>query len=148
MYVFRLCKPAFSELDGEGSRIYGGRWNFIGNPMVYASCQLSLALLELLVHTDIDLIPEDLVSLKIDIPEHVSQETMMLPKNWHKHRDDNLLKHMGTQWLTQKRSAVLLVPSIIVPNEKNVLINPLHADIKHIHTIEKNKFQLDERLFN
>lgn len=146
MHVFRLCKPKFADLDGEGAKLYGGRWNFRGYKVVYTSCQLSLAVLELLVHTAADLIPEGLISIEIEIPTQVTHEQMSFPSAWQNTKDSNILKQIGTQWLQEQRSAVLIVPSVIVPSENNVLINPLHPDSSHIRIIQQQDFHLDQRL--
>lgn len=145
MRVFRLCEPAFAALDGEGAKRYGGRWNYRGYPVVYTSTHLSLALLELLVHLDVDLIP-NLNSIEIEIPAGVSTQTITFPKGWSKSRDDSLLQEVGTEWLKAQGSAVLTVPSVIVPNEQNVLINPLHPQASRIRIAHNQPFQLDPRL--
>jgi RES domain-containing protein len=146
MRVFRLCKSAFTKLDGEGAKLYGGRWNFIGSAMIYTSSHLSLSILELLVHTSIDLIPEDLISLEIEIPEHLSKTQQNIPKTWYLENDDTILKKIGATWLKEQKSAVLLVPSIIVPSENNVLLNPLHPDFTQIKLMRQDAFQMDVRL--
>lgn len=145
MRVFRLCEPAFAGLDGEGAKRNGGRWNYRGYPVVYASACLSLALLELLVDLDIDLIP-NLNSIEIEIPAEVSTRVFAIPKTWLKAKDDSLLQEAGTEWLKTQQSAVLIVPSAIVPNEQNVLINPLHPHASQIHIVRNQPFQLDKRL--
>jgi RES domain-containing protein len=145
MHVYRLCEPLFATLDGEGAKREGGRWNYRGSPVVYASTHLSLALLELLVHLDVDLIP-NLNSIEIEIPAGVSTQTFTFPKAWLKSRDDSLLQAAGTEWLKTQQSAVLMVPSAIVPDELNVLINPLHPQASRIHVARNQPFQLDARL--
>lgn len=146
MRVFRLCKKNFVTLDGEGAKLWGGRWNLPGYPMVYTSTQLSLALLELLVHTDVDLIPTELVSLEIDLPDVISSERLNFPPAWLINKENYLLQEAGTDWLKAQRSALLLVPSVIVPNELNVLINPLHPQASLIKLIQQQDFQFDTRL--
>lgn len=145
MRVFRLCEPAFAALDGEGAKRYGGRWNYRGYSVVYASTHLSLALLELLVHLDVDVIP-NLNSIEIEIPAGISTQTINFPKEWLKSKDDALLQEAGTEWLKAQGSAVLIVPSVIVPNEQNVLINPLHPQASRIRIAHNQPFQLDPRL--
>jgi RES domain-containing protein len=145
MRVFRLCASTFAALDGEGSKRNGGRWNHRGYSVVYASTHLSLALLELLVHLDIDLIP-NLNSIEIEIPAGVSTQTGAFPKAWLKSKDDVLLQEVGTEWLKTQQSAVLIVPSVVVPNEQNVLINPLHPQASRIRIARSQPFQLDARL--
>lgn len=146
MRVWRICKGPFSALDGEGARVYGGRWNHIGVPVVYTSSHLSLAVLELLVHTDADLIPDDLVSLEIEISEQLALRQIDFPEEYLRSGDETALKQVGSQWAQEQTSAVLIVPSVIVPEEQNVLINPLRPDAAHIHVVKKKPFRLDPRL--
>lgn len=150
MYVWRLTKKRYAQLDGEGVRLYGSRWNSIGRPVVYTASSLSLALLEQLVRIDPDEIPNDFVSVKIEIPDNTSMDTISLasfPKNWQ--RSDNPLwfREKGDNWLDKQETAILIVPSAIVPEEKNILINPLHPGMKKIKIVEITPFIFDERLF-
>ena len=71
MRVYRICARRFAALDGEGARLYGGRWNRPGTPVVYSSATRALAILELLVHVDDDLAPTNLVMMAIEIPENL-----------------------------------------------------------------------------
>ena len=146
MRIFRLCRSPFITLDGEGAKLYGGRWNFRGYPMVYTSAQLSLAILELLVHTDADLIPDNLMQLEIEVPANISRQSIELPQSFLESNDNNILQEIGTQWLKEQSSAILCVPSIIVPIETNILINPLHKEAHKIQIIHQQLFTLDPRL--
>src|SRR3954471_12928197 len=85
MRVWRLARRAYAALDGEGARRAGGRWNSPGLPAVYTSSALSLCVLELLVHTDPDLVPQDLRALEIHCPESLTVAILnltTLPYNW------------------------------------------------------------------
>lgn len=146
MHVFRLCNKAFVALDGEGAKLYGGRWNFRCLPVVYTSGTLSLAMLEMLVHIEVELAPEGLICLEIEIPETVHIESMLLPAEYAHSKDEALLKEIGSQWVRENRTAVLAVPSVIIPVERNFLINPLHPQAKKIRTIKANSFHFDPRL--
>ena len=70
----RLAREPFQDLDGEGARLHGGRWNSVGTPVVYTSSTLALAVLEMLVHVDPEDLPKDLVALRPDVPGKVSSE--------------------------------------------------------------------------
>ncbi|MEO6046919.1 MAG: RES family NAD+ phosphorylase [Candidatus Kapaibacterium sp.] len=148
MYGWRLAKAKYQVLDGEGARLYGGRWNSRGNPVVYLAGSVSLALLELLVHTDLDIMPSDILLLKIEIPDNAMVEELNpVPKNWRQIPAPPACQKAGDDWIISGRSAVLSVPSIVIPEERNYLLNPRHPDSGRIIIIEKNQFSFDPRLF-
>jgi RES domain-containing protein len=137
MQVWRLCRSQFaaSAFDGEGAKLYGGRWNHKGLPLVYCSATLSLAVLEVVVHHRVPIPPHDFVAIPVDIPGRLKIETIRaadLTADW---RDDPApihLQEIGSDWLRSLSSLVLAVPSVIVPLELNYLINPLHKDFARI----------------
>jgi RES domain-containing protein len=146
--VWRLARLAHAKLDGEGARLAGGRWNTRGRAAVYASSRLSLAALELLVHTDVPLVPPDLVAFEIDIPDTLdieSVELAELPKDWRLPGHPGC-RAIGDGWLAEERTAVLRVPSAVVPEEWNYLINPTHRAAKVIEVVGRRKFAFDSRL--
>lgn len=126
----RFATQAFS---GEGARLYGGRWNRAGQPVVYTAESRALALLEMLVQDDP--LCAHYVLIPAYLSEAVSMETMdsiVLPQDWRTHARRETLQRLGGEWLRQLRSCVLAVPSAVVPAEFNFLINPLHTDFRHI----------------
>lgn len=148
---WRLCREQHAEspLDGVGAQLYGGRWNHRGLPMVYASATLSLAVLETLVHVDQDLAPTDRVAVRITIPSSMKIEAIDekdLPKGWRGFPTPETLRNLGVEWLRARRTPVLRVPSAIVPQESNYLINPLHADAAKVKWALE-PFGFDQRLF-
>lgn len=148
MIVWRLARLAHAKLDGEGARLAGGRWNTRGRAAVYASSRLSLAALELLVHTDVPLVPPDLVAFEIEIPDTVDIETAELadlPKDWRLPGHPGC-RAIGDTWLAEERTAVLRVPSAVVPEEWNYIINPGHRAAKAIEVVRRRKFAFDSRL--
>ena len=148
MIVWRLARLAHVKLDGEGARLAGGRWNTRGRPAVYTSSRLSLAALELLVHTDVPLVPPDLVACEIEIPDTIAIESVELadlPKEWRRPGDPTC-QSIGNSWLAEERTAVLRVPSAVVPEESNYIINPSHPAAKAIEIIGRRKFDFDSRL--
>ncbi len=148
MIVWRLCRAGHAALDGEGAFRYGGRWNSPGTRLVYTSRHLSLAILEILVHTGPDLMPDGLVKLEISIPEDVRREARApsdLPARW-AHGAFRSTQSVGDRWAADARSAVLSVPSAVVPEEENVLINPRHADAGRIAVLSQSPLRLDPRL--
>ena len=148
MIVWRLARLAHVKLNGEGARLAGGRWNTRGRPAVYASTRLSLAALELLVHTDVPLVPQDLVACEIEIPEDVAIEVVEpgdLPRNW-RAPGHPACRAIGDTWLAEERTAVLRVPSAVVPEEWNVIINPRHRVANAIQIVRRRPFAFDSRL--
>ena len=148
MIVWRLARLAHAKLDGEGARLAGGRWNSRGRAAVYASSRLSLAALELLVHTDVPLVPPDLVAFEIEIPDTLEIESVALadlPKDWRLPGHPGC-RAIGDTWLAEERTAVLRVPSAVVPEESNYIINPGHRGAKSIHVVGRRKFAFDSRL--
>ena len=153
MFVWRLTRKAYAgdALDGEGSRRHGGRWNHVGSPMVYASGTLSLCVLEYLVNVSVNDLPNDLVSIQIQLPENLPLTKISfkeLPSDWRSFPSVEALKDIGTDWVADQKTAVLVVPSAVIPNELNYLINPLHPRTKDIRIEAVGSFTLDPRLFN
>lgn len=149
MYVYRLCKASFKALDGEGARINGGRWNSPGRAVVYTSTTLSLAVLELLIHVDPAQIPVDLVALTIEVPDAVpiqALDTSTLPAGWDAVVGAPECRAMGDAWIALGSPAALRVPAAPIPEEFNVLLNPLHTDARRIAIISERPFTYDPRL--
>jgi RES domain-containing protein len=136
---------------GEGASQYGGRWNSQGNRVIYTSATLSLATLEKFVHIKIEQTGSSLVAIDVDIPDEVDIETVikeqlsLLP--WYNYPALPDLVSFGDEWITSRRTAVLCVPSGIIPVENNYLLNPLHPDFSKI-TIHTDKlFSFDRRMW-
>jgi RES domain-containing protein len=152
MQVYRLVKArhAAAALDGEGARRVGGRWNAPGVPDAYCASSLSLAVLELLVHVDPGDAPEDLVAVRIEIPEDVSARRLLLaelPGDWRRGTGKAALRALGTAWIQAGAEGILIVPSVIVPAESNVLVNPRHPNATRIKVLGQEPFRLDAWLF-
>lgn len=137
------------DLSGTGAKIYGGRWNHPGYPVVYTSGSRSLAALEFLVHVPMALAPVDLSIIEINIKGPVSTEvikTNKLPKNWREYPAPEQLATIGTDWIKQKSSLLLEIPSAVMDKEFNTLINPLHQEISKLSIAKVDKFSFDPRL--
>lgn len=148
--VWRLTKAAYASCDGEGARLFGGRWNHPGQPVVYASGSLSLAALEYFVNLDTDLTPPDLVSVRIDIPDEVDLTAVAvedLPRSWRRSPGPPALQELGTHWSLTGETAVLIVPSAVVPQESNYLLNPRHPEFARIVIGEPDPFHFDSRMW-
>jgi RES domain-containing protein len=116
--------------------------------VVYSSPALSLATLELLAHLDPDLVPEDLSSYEIEVPddlEHRRVAAADLPPNWREPENADC-KQLGDAWVREGRVPLLFVPSVIIPEELNVLINPAHAASARISVVAVRRFVFDPRL--
>jgi len=144
MVVWRLASGRYDPLSGSGARRYGGRWNEAGMAVIYTSAHLSLAVLEKLVHTEPDLLPDDLVAFKIEFPDDVE-----VPMDWPPAWKENarVCRTIGAQWISSGRTLALTVPSVVVPQEHNLLINPAHPRMAEVRIIAQEPFQFDPRLF-
>lgn len=151
MRIWRICRKPFSRspLDGRGGLVTAGRWHTPRRVVTYTSESLALASLEVLVHCDVDLLPSDLVAIEIDLPTKVTIseiEVNDLPRTWRKHPGPRRLQELGNEWLDRRRTAVLRVPSALVPTESNLLVNPLHPAFAELRIVRRFKFSFDERL--
>lgn len=142
MRIWRLVKEkyALNALNGEGARITGGRWNLPGISMVYTSSTLSLALLELLVHFDRNYIPKGYVYIAIDVPSKIQVSAFRTEQK------KLSTQQVGSEWVQKENSLISAVPSMIVPIEKNYLINPNHSDFKKLKISKPEPFLMDPRL--
>lgn len=137
--------------DGEGAGRMGGRWNSPGVAMVYTSATISLALLETLVHADQeDLAAGRFVAIPVDIPATVRVRRIdrsMLPKDWRKwDPSPQELRKIGDEWIREGRQAVLVVPSAVIQQERNYLINPVHEDGKRLIIGPPEPISIDGRI--
>ena len=149
MLLFRLCRARFTTLDGEGARLYGGRWNSAGLPAVYMSTTRALAALEYLIHVDVADVPDDLVLLALDVPDASSAtrvDRATLPARWEEAPDQPDCRARGDSWLRDGRDLLLRVPAAPVPEEENVLLNPRHLDIARVRVVDHRPFYYDPRL--
>jgi RES domain-containing protein len=150
--VWRLVRPEFADkLDGEGSRVAGGRWNSRGRRALYASEHLSLGVLEVYVH----LAPEMrdnlpvLAAVQISIPDNVGTARITrerLAQLLTKPDPLAACQAVGDDWLGRGDDLVLQVPSILVPEEDNSILNPAHPDMRNVAIIATRTFRFDPRL--
>lgn len=149
MRAWRLTRAAHQQLDGEGARLYGGRWNSEGVAVVYLSSSLSLAALEYLAHIDIEDVPSDLVAMEIELPDDVSileVDPATLPSDWARVPDHPACVDAGDAWVAEGQSLVLRVPSAIIPIESNLLLNPRHSEAGTARIARTVSFSFDRRL--
>lgn len=150
MMVYRFASELYKEdISGNGAALYGGRWNSKGMPVLYTSNHISLSVLELLVHNSNFLTLRNPFLISISIPDDIAWHAVhlaQLPKDWHMHPAHTQKK--GDQFLMDKKVLILQVPSSIIPQENNYLINPSHRDFKKIGIVNTSLFELDKRLLN
>ena len=141
----RLAAHAFS---GEGARLYGGRWSSPGTPVVYISETLSLAALEVLVHVQSSGLLTSYVTCRVDFDSNWSDifNPASLPPDWRSSPAPAELRAIGDDWVRVRRSLLLKVPSAIVPQEHNYLINPAHPDFARLNIGPPEPFTFDTRL--
>ncbi|MDQ3817987.1 MAG: RES family NAD+ phosphorylase [Acidobacteriota bacterium] len=148
--AWRIVKTRFvrQAFDGEGARLYGGRWNSVGVRMVYTAGSVSLAVLEILVHLEnADVLPAySLCAVHFDGNVVTSLDRLRLPPNWRESPSPPELLAIGDGWIAGAESAVLEVPSAIVESESNYLINPAHRDFASLVIEKPRPFKFDPRL--
>jgi RES domain-containing protein len=148
MILYRFSRSEYANgISGEGARLKGGRWNSKGFPVIYTSSAISLALLELLIHSVSYEEIQSNILMEIeasDIPIK-SLAKNSLKQNWQK--DIDYSRYIGNEFLKNKESLLLKVPSAIIPDEYNVLINPEHPGFKKVTLASAKVFEFDVRLF-
>lgn len=137
---------------GEGARLGGGRWNHVGTSVVYVSETQSLAILELFIHfTRIDIkLSKSLLKIPVEIPDSLKMIEISLKDlkpDWRSSPPPDSTRNIATQWAKKGVSAILRVPSAIIPEECNLVLNPKHADFVKIKIGEPRRFTLDERMW-
>jgi RES domain-containing protein len=150
MRAYRIVKKrhVLTAFSGEGARAYGGRWNFAGIPMVYAAHTRALAALESLAHFGGAERRLEFVTFELEIPDKLAMRVELgdLPRDWRNPEPSPTTQAIGSEWQRSARSAALVVPSVHVPQEYCVLINPEHADTAGIMVSYPEPFNFDSRL--
>ena len=150
MRAFRIVKKkhVLTAFTGEGARAYGGRWNHPGIPMVYAAHTRALAALESLAHFGGAERRLAFVTFEIEIPDRLAihVEPAALPRGWRNEEPSPSTQGLGSEWQQSGRSVALVVPSVLVPQEFCVLLNPEHPDTDKILVSYPEPFAFDARL--
>lgn len=141
MRVVRLAKRQYADLSGRGAAISGGRWNSKGKLMAYTASCGALAVLEYLAH--LSMLPSGLLLMVIEIPDTLKIERVQAVP-----ADPAACVQIGDEWLDSKASPVLEVPSVLVPRQKNYLVNPEHPLFAAISVVENSPFAFDSRLLS
>ncbi len=149
MVVYRIQKTKYAlDISGIGSTRVSGRWHLAGqHPILYTSANISLAILEYLVHLPSSVKPPSLTLLTLNIPDHkiVTADDKDLPSNWQKKGYVVAVQQWGSAWLARQSSLALKVPSVISP-DYNVLVNPRHRDFQVVRIVDSRPITLDDRL--
>jgi RES domain-containing protein len=145
--VYRICKAKYPANDGEGARRAGGRWNHKGTAILYCGATASLCALEVLAHSS--MLPADMIVVQARVPNSLPIQTVEesdLPPGWSSPIPSKKTQDLGTDWVRSGATAVLSVPSVIIPSERNFLLNPAHPDFARIRFFPPRPFTFDTRL--
>ncbi|MGD0801242.1 MAG: RES family NAD+ phosphorylase [Terracidiphilus sp.] len=148
MRIWRICREPYAAFSGEGARRFGGRWNSRGLPMVYFSSSLALAAIELFVHLEPGQAPDDLVYISAILPAGEPARTIEapeLPPAWW--TDNAATNALGDAWIRNRSSLAMMVPSVPIRAEWNVLVNSLHPRISELQIDPPQPFVFDARMF-
>jgi len=150
MIVFRISKGMYAhDLSGRGAEKAGGRWNSRGIPVLYTSQSRALATLELAVHMSFGYLPKDYKLTSIELPDQYGLREIAeedLPEDWKQYPFSGITQKIGNEWIRQVDDLILKVPSVVVQEEFNFLVNPLHPDFKYVKIKEVKTFEFDLRL--
>jgi RES domain-containing protein len=148
MIIYRLAVEKYSsDLSGAGAKLYGGRWNNKGLAMLYTTENISLSVLEILVNANRNEIPPAYELLKLNIANTVGYSTITKEKLKEAWKDDfEYTQWIGTAFLKENKKLLLKVPSAVVDDEYNFLVNPNHSDFKKLKIEAASHFKFDKRL--
>ncbi|WP_413528363.1 RES family NAD+ phosphorylase [Rahnella inusitata] len=151
MKLFRITKTKHlgTAWSGTGAQIYGGRWNPPGRPVVYLAGSQSLAILEMLVHIHSSMLMQSYTLLSIEVPDDLldTLEVSELAADWRSPSPPDSTQRQGEIWLVEGDYVGLKVPSVIVPSESNVLLNPQHPAFGDLlASVEREPMIFDPRL--
>jgi RES domain-containing protein len=145
MNLWRLYREAHGPgLDGRGGLFAAGRWHEIGAPVVYFGATAAIAVLEKLAHVDSAFLPDDL--MLACYTADISDERLQ-PLSGARLRNINHTRQLGAGFLRRGAASVLRVPSVVLPEECNLMLNPLHPDAASLRLKTRRSFRFDQRLF-
>jgi len=150
MELYRIAQEKYADdLSGNGARLFGGRWNSEGNFALYTSSTRALALLETLAHTPAKLLQTKvyrLVTLQVSEVLIQGLDSKKLPAGWDTIEIRPFTQKTGDQFLLAKKNLLLAVPSVLLPEELNYVINPLHTDFKKVKIVNQRRIHFDKRV--
>lgn len=142
---------AADDMTGTGAKLSGGRWNGVGVPMIYAASSRALSCLETIVHLNASGLPFNRYLVEVEVPDDIwaaaeIADPATLEVGWDAEPAGHVSIDYGSSWAAGRRSALLLVPSVIVPEEQNLLINPAHPDAGRVAARKVRRWLYDPRL--
>jgi len=139
---------AATAMSGEGARRYGGRWNLPGIAAVYLAKSRALAALEIIVHAPREALPLEWRVIRVEISDEwiTTVDHTALPKTWHEQPSSSTAQNFGSAWLRENSALALQLPSVIVPEEHTLLLNPNHPQFTRLKVFSPNVFSFDPRL--
>lgn len=149
MKVYRISKCEFiSDLQGTGAAMYPGRWHSKGTYVLYTAATPSLAMLESVVHIS-NIAVASYCMICFSVPEDKIQSITApeLPANWFVNPPPDALKQVGDTFIKENKFLALQLPSAIMPEENNFLLNPYHSDFKKVSVVYNRNVPIDERFF-
>ena len=151
MIVYRISKASYGkDLSGNGARLHGGRWNTEGNFALYAAENRSLALVETLVHTPFKFLKSTdylLIEIEINSPDSIKKlELKHMPYQWDAYVPAPSTRVIGDAFLNDQQQLLLRVPSVLMPEEYNYVINPLHPAMKDVKIVGERLLTFNDRL--
>jgi len=142
MNIWRISN--YADLSGQGGLFAPGRWHKKGTPIVYAADHPSTALVEFLVHVDLEDLPADFQLLQIAVPDSLVPHTDDMPQDWMSNVD--LTAQIGTQFIASRANAIMRVPSVLVPFTDNFLLNPALLAAASVKIVAATRHPIDARL--
>lgn len=151
MLVYRISSPKYiTDLTGTGSKQYGGRWNEKGISVVYFAESRAMAVMEILMHLRPEELDRDYSLAVFEMPgsEILNIKVEDLPDDWKSEHRAAYLKKIGSEFVRENKYLLMKVPSVILEEEHNYILNPNHRDAEKIKLLEKRVFKFDKRFKN
>lgn len=147
---YRIVQEQWSAgaMDGEGARLYGGRWNSPGVAAVYLAESRALAALEILVHAPREALLLKWIVIELEVPDSLVDQASLseLPASWRMQPSSHQAQVFGTRWLRDFGNLALQVPSVVIPEEFSLLVNPRHPAMRDLKPGVPERFSFDSRL--
>jgi RES domain-containing protein len=150
MIVYRLTKEKYkNDLSGIGAELHGGRWNNKGRRIIYTGESRALCTTEVAVHIPLGIVPKNYFLQSIKIPDLKMLEILRkdLEKDWRNFPHEISTKLIGDKFIQENKYLVMKVPSAVIQDEYNYLINPNHRNYTKVKLLKVEQFKFDKRLF-